>query len=54
MLAFEDMGHASGHGPRSARDPDWQSVRAESESDGPLVHHIENRLMTPTDFSPLG
>ena len=34
-------------------DPDWQKARAESEVDGALVHHIENRLMSPTDFSPL-
>ena len=36
-----------------AADPDWQRIRAESEADGPLLLHIENRIMKPTDFSPL-
>jgi hypothetical protein len=27
---------------------------AASEKDGPIVHHIENRILAPTDFSPLG
>jgi len=34
-------------------DLEWQRVHADSESDGPIVHHIENRFMRPTDFSPL-
>jgi hypothetical protein len=29
-------------------------VAADSEADGPIVHHIENRILAPTDFSPLG
>ena len=54
MLAFEDMGHRQRAWAEFGADPEWQRVRAESEREGPLVHHIENRLMTPTDFSPLG
>lgn len=34
-------------------DPEWQKVYADSEADGPIVHHIENRILAPTDFSPL-
>ena len=34
-------------------DEEWLRVRTESEVDGPLVTHAENRFMTPTDFSPL-
>jgi hypothetical protein len=54
MLAFDDMGHRQRAWAAFGADPEWQRVRAESEREGPLVHHIENRLMTPTDFSPLG
>jgi hypothetical protein len=35
-------------------DAEWQRVAADSEADGPIVHHIENRILAPTDFSPLG
>ena len=36
-----------------ASDPDWRAAAAGSEKDGPLVHHIENRILRATDFSPL-
>ncbi len=36
-----------------AADPEWHRVRDESERDGPIVARIENRVITPTDFSPL-
>lgn len=53
MLAFEDMEHRQRAWAAFGADPDWHHVRAESEVDGPLVHHIENRLMSPTDYSPM-
>ena len=53
MLAFEDMGQRQQAWAAFQGDLLWQQVRVESERDGPLVHHIENRLMLPTDFSPL-
>ena len=53
MLAFEDMAQRDAAWAAFASDPEWQRVRAESEADGPLVHHIENRILAPTDFSPL-
>jgi NIPSNAP len=34
-------------------DPDWHAVATASEADGPIVHHIETRILAPTDFSPL-
>ena len=36
-----------------ASDPEWQKVRAESEVNGPLLSHLENRILKPTDFSAL-
>lgn len=53
MLAFEDHGQREKAWTAFVSDPDWQEARRESEKDGPLVHHLENRIMNPTDFSPL-
>jgi hypothetical protein len=53
MLAFEDAAQRDEAWRSFATDEEWNRVRAESEADGPLVHHIENRLLRPTDFSPL-
>jgi hypothetical protein len=32
-------------------DPEWQTAKTASEANGPLVAKIENRFLTPTDFS---
>ena len=53
MLAFDDLGARQKAWAAFQADPEWQKARAASEADGPLVHHTENRIMTPTDFSPL-
>ena len=54
MLAFPDEGARAKSWAAFQADPEWQKVRSESEADGvPLTHHIVNRLMTPTDYSPL-
>ncbi len=34
-------------------DPEWQRVKAETEADGPIVAKVKNRLLSPTDYSPL-
>ncbi|MDH4145158.1 MAG: NIPSNAP family protein [Acidimicrobiia bacterium] len=53
IVSFDDLAHRERAWAAFAADPEWQAVRAESEKDGPLLHHLENRIMTPTDFSPL-
>ncbi|MEZ5266906.1 MAG: NIPSNAP family protein [Acidimicrobiales bacterium] len=53
IVAFEDMAHRERAWTAFASDPEWLEVRAESEKDGPLLHHLENRFLSPTDFSPL-
>ena len=53
IVAFDDMGQREQAWKTFQADPDWQRVRAASEEDGPIVHHLENRLMAPTDFSAL-
>jgi NIPSNAP protein len=34
-------------------DPEWKKVKAESETQGPLVDHIDSYFMDPTSFSAL-
>ena len=53
ILAFADHGAREKSWAAFQSDPEWQRVRAETEKDGPLTHHIVNRIMTPTDFSAL-
>ena len=53
MLAHEDFSARQQAWASFRADPDWQAARNESEKDGPLVHHLENRILNPTSFSPL-
>jgi hypothetical protein len=53
MLAYDDLAHRERAWAAFASDPEWLEARAESEKDGPLVHHLENRILNPTRFSPL-
>ncbi|MDH3679014.1 MAG: NIPSNAP family protein [Acidimicrobiia bacterium] len=53
IIGFESMAQRDEAWAAFQADPDWQKARAESEADGPLVHHIENRILRPTNFSPL-
>ena len=34
-------------------DPEWKKVKADSETQGPLVDHIDRYFMDPTSFSEL-
>ena len=53
ILGYEDLAARQASWAAFGADPDWHTARAASEADGPLVHHIENRILAPTDFSPL-
>jgi hypothetical protein len=53
MLGFEDLAQRERAWADFQADPEWQQARAESEKDGPLVHHLENRILVPTKISPL-
>lgn len=53
LVAFEDMAQRDRAWAAFRDDPDWAQARASSEADGPLVSHIENRILQATDFSPL-
>jgi hypothetical protein len=34
-------------------DADWNTARAASEADGPIVQKVESVFMSPTDYSPI-
>ena len=53
IVAFEDEGHRERAWAEFSADPEWNSVRAESEADGALVARVFNSLLSPTDYSPL-
>lgn len=53
IVSFENHGQREEAWKNFASDPEWQAARAKSEEDGPLVHHIENRILQPTEWSPM-
>ena len=53
MLAYDDMAHRERAWGAFQADTEWHAARARTEVDGALVHHSENRFLTPTEFSPL-
>ncbi len=53
IISFESAGQRDEAWRNFASDPEWVAARAASEEDGPLVHHIENRILQPTEWSPM-
>lgn len=52
VLGFNDLAHRQSAWQAFATDPEWREVFKESEKNGTLVSHIENRIINLTDFSP--
>lgn len=53
ILGFESLAQREEAWAAFVGDPEWKKVREVTEADGPLVHHLENRILNPTGFSPL-
>ncbi|MXY85134.1 MAG: NIPSNAP family protein, partial [Chloroflexi bacterium] len=53
IVSFESAGQREEAWKNFGADPEWQAARAASEENGPLVHHIENRILQPTEWSPM-
>lgn len=53
MLAWESFADREAHWAAFQADATWKQVKAESESNGFLVAHIRNQLLTPTNFSAI-
>ena len=53
MVQFDDLAHRERAWASFQADAERQKAFAETERDGPLVARMENRIMRPTDYSPL-
>jgi len=53
ILEFRDLAHRESAWAAFGADKDWQKALAESHKNGVLVTTIENKILAPTDFSPL-
>jgi hypothetical protein len=51
MLAWESMAEREVRWGAFMADPEWISLAARTEKDGPLVQNIRNELLAPTLFS---
>jgi hypothetical protein len=53
MLAFPSREAATASWKAFRDDPEWQTARAESEKDGPIVSKVESVFLDPTDYSSM-
>lgn len=54
LLEWDDLASRERAWARLLSDVDWLAVREASTVEGPLVLRSVNRIMRPTEFSPLG
>lgn len=53
MLSFESHADRETKWTAFGRDPERIAAFAETEKNGPLVHHITSHILRPTSYSPL-
>jgi hypothetical protein len=53
MLAFDDMAHRERAWSAFRADGERAQLFAQTEREGPLVARITNRILRPTDYSPI-
>jgi hypothetical protein len=53
MLAFDDLAHRDRAWAAFGADQERLAAFAETEKNGLLVARVENRIMRPTDYSPM-
>lgn len=51
FLAWESLAEREKKWGIFMTDPEWLSVRAETEKNGPIVARVSNQLLAPTSFS---
>jgi hypothetical protein len=52
MLGYPSLGDREKSWTAFQEDPEWQSARAESEKNGPLVRVSRHSILRPTPYSP--
>ncbi len=53
LLAFDDAAHRDRAWAAFMADPAWIEAKTDSETNGPLVADVSNRILAPVPFSPL-
>jgi len=53
ILEFRDLAHREAAWAAFGSDPVWQKALADSHKNGVLVTSVDNKILAPTDFSPL-
>ena len=53
IVEFRDLAHRESAWAAFGADPEWQKALEESHKDGQIVSNIENKILAPTDFSPI-
>jgi hypothetical protein len=53
LHAYPSAAARSAAWQRFAIDPEWRKIKVQSESDGKLVHQIDEMILAPTDFCPI-
>ncbi len=53
LIAFDGMADREAKWTKFLNDPEWLRVKSETEAEGQIVRFVENRLLTPTDFSAI-
>ena len=52
VLEFENLAAREKAWSSFLADPEWKKVYSESNQNGQIVIKVENRIFTPTDYSP--
>jgi hypothetical protein len=53
ILEYQDLNDRTEKWDAFINDPDWIKARNDSETHGPLVAQVENKILVPLPFSPL-
>jgi hypothetical protein len=53
ILQYKDMNDRMEKWEAFSKDPEWIKARNDSETHGPLVAQVENKILSPLSFSPL-
>jgi len=51
LLEWDSLAEREERWTAFGRDPEWHTVVAETEADGPLIANISSQIMVPTSYS---